>query len=139
MPEYYLEVPIHRYTVREIDPTDSWDAGETGINFDVTRIARSNNSLRGWDVEKVFLDYWNKWESDDIPIGSPAFVVVVYYSTGNTFGREEALDFPAVKATYEAAQEVVADIRLDKKGLMPWNGYFEYVIDISVVELEMEA
>lgn len=113
------------YLTRDPDPDDNWDAGEAHTDF---------------TLERVFLDkpkdiYCKALEKrHDFESGTSVFVVVVRYSTGNTFGHETGRGcIVEVCKTFEEAQQVS---RLCESGDHPqsytWRGYFESLEDVEI-------
>lgn len=73
--------------------------------------------------------------TDQIDIGKLAYVVVVKYTTGNTFGCSHGhLTIPEIHDSRGKAQEIADQIENRKyKGYSPWCGYFE---DLESVDVE---
>jgi len=80
-----VNVEFSRYTIREIDPDDSWDAGETGIELGGAYVVND--------------DFYADYNSLEVP-DDAKYVVVVKYSHGSTFGSEES--FEIVESFVEA-------------------------------------
>ena len=92
------------------------------------------HALRSCDGE----DWFETVEVDFDPHSvDKVFLCVVYYSSGDTFGRSFG-NFHIVGAysTYDDAKEVSRNI--DKLKYKPWEGYFETLEDVKVVSLEIK-
>ena len=85
-----IVVDAHEYVIREIDPTDSWDAGEYGLSIHGVKLRQSTNPY-DWSIEAV--------------PGDAAVVVVEHYSDGSTFGSNEYADVKGIFKTHEEAEQ----------------------------------
>lgn len=102
-----IEVITEEFTVREIDPNDSWDIGETGLTVLGVSLTRTD---RTWGTEV-----------EGSP-GDPAVVLVEHYGDGCTFGSSHCVETRGIFGTEREAREAAALIRTD-------HGYFGWHID----------
>jgi hypothetical protein len=67
------------------------------------------------------------YENDEVGDLRYAYVVVILYHTGDTFGSDGRWLIAAVKESEEAAQEVVKRVEANDcdQAYCPWEGYFE--------------
>jgi hypothetical protein len=126
------------YTVREPDPTDSWDNGDTaGCVENVSAYVTDN-------PEGDMYSYIIK----DLPVspGKKVWAVVVDYESGSTFGRDggyaQVLDVFAEEWQAYALRQVAlahgngSRLTYDGKEYhASWLGYFESLQSIDVWEL----
>lgn len=109
-----VDVTYDTYTKREIDPTDSWDAGETGltnINVDV-RLAQNES-------ERKYADEVRPAEDGTI------CVLVEHYGDGCTFGSSEYAEVKGV-FTDEADAVLYAKTLNTDHGYFGWHEDFKY-------------
>lgn len=90
----FIKVNIEstEYTIREIDPDDSWDAGETGLRYLGCTAAISQSS---GDEEIDF----------ECAPGDTVYVLIEHYTDGCTFGSSEYLECKGVFQTEAEALE----------------------------------
>jgi hypothetical protein len=135
---YYVSPAYSTYQTREIDPEDSWDAGE----YD------------GF-VTGIQIHEWKDYNGSDAVTKFPSYAVVVGYETGNTFGRDFTATVVGVLDSDEEAQALAGFIdeqygsyesrnggdysfRFEfggKEYYAPWEGYFERFSSVHVYEV----
>jgi hypothetical protein len=129
------------WCVRDKDPEDSWDAGDT---------------QKDWSLNSVYLvndlDSFSKkhgYYSSDVPIdfepkiNQVVYCVVVRYKTGCTFGSVYGCGtVAAIYDSKERANKAVEEINNktfeSPQGYCEWVGYFERLEDCFVELKEIE-
>lgn len=109
------------------EPEEQWGEWETHYEWSLGRVF--TKSPQG------FTPYWNTVELDKpVEPNSKVYLVVVRYSSGNTFGRSEGNGTIAgIYTTLEQASEARELVEQDKwPGYAPWNGYFESLESVSI-------
>lgn len=131
---YCVLADERHYTIREPDGEEWGCSGEYGVSVTLRSIHRSNPSdaRLGWETSREFI------ESDDIPAGATAFVVLCQWTDGDTFGSNGYWCVATVKATQEAASAAVDDLNARTDYSVPWTGYFAGLDSIEVVALMMQ-
>lgn len=134
---YYIRTYEREYCIREIDPDDSWDIGDYGLEYDIKSLHR--NKVAGMDVQSVSSKGYSHGcvQVDDIAPGDTAFVVHVAYDTGCTFGYNGTYCVAAIVKDYDEARKIQMDIQndclnKDGRGYWPWQGYFEHVTGVRL-------
>lgn len=127
----------HGYCIEPAEDSDepySW-RGVDGKTFEITS-AHIHPPKRGWpDGIDVNFD-------PEAHINANVYIVVVRYSTGDTFGRTdgewhlEGAYLDSKKAT-EIADSINNDT-YDNRSRKPWEGYFESLEGVSVVALPLQ-
>lgn len=102
----HASVTTEEYTIREIDPDDSWDAGDYGLH------------IRGASVQRTDEDYG--WVLPDET--RRCVVLVEHYSDGCTFGSGEIAEVKGVFMTEADAEKYAHAQCID-------HGYFGSHID----------
>lgn len=129
---YYINLLESRWTTREVDPDDSWDAGDY------------DGSVDGITVHEVGDSYHASYNGDTTDLEFPFYVVYASYSTGNTFGRDFACTVVGtVKTEDEAvslseAAENAKDWTFECDGReyhASWLGYFESLESVNYEEV----
>lgn len=122
---------MNKYTfvVREADPHDVWDRDSTDSD---------------WDFGDASLSLYQSWsESFDTKFnfspGDKCYLVVPVWSTGDSFGHDghACAEIFGVFHTYDEAVAFSNDLRTKgiPKGLYkPWEGYFESLDSIEILE-----
>lgn len=124
----------------------------TRVNLDVTMWSNDDGedsdepySYRGTTdgtVDRVYVstrDYDYGYRGYETDLQPPFFVVYSEYYTGDTFGSDFEAAICGVFKTEEEAREFEEEAR-DFKGFgslsngyyVPWNGYFESLLDIKI-------
>lgn len=94
-----------------------------------------------WTLGKVFLNKekapWIRREEDTtFPVkhGDIVYVLLVQYSSGNTFGSSYGNTcIEGIYPSYDAAELVSESIKNKSyHGYMPWDGYFESLEDVII-------
>lgn len=133
---YYKE-STHGGEVCQGDEDSEWPNYEpeyTEVNFTKLCI----NSKSNWEVDEV--------EGPDVQVGDIVHLVIVRYSTGNTFGRSYGRwtlveifkdeDFDKIESLEDKIRKQYSLYRNNRKEwdgeYRPWIGYFEALEDIEV-------
>lgn len=134
---YDIAVEEREYTIRAIDPTDSWDAGDYGLEATPRGLYNGEGKASGWTVESVST-YDTIYGRDDIAPGELAYVVFVRYTTGSTFGFHGAWTVAAIlrdKGAADKAAERVKGPNETTRGYRKWDGYFESLDEVTVYSM----
>jgi len=137
---YWVEFSEYTY---QISPPEEGDGpwlhqGDYGLTVSINKI--STTQLTGWDAQQLS-DYDDIYGYDEIEPGQNAYLLVVTYTTGGTFGSHGAWTIPAVKAdlqdAYTAQRLCHADNNQKRTNRMyrPWDGYFEHLESVDVTPL----
>ncbi len=138
--EYWIDADERTYVTRPGDESNDpySDRGSTGLSLQVKGISRSPISMAKTAARDSYDDVYGV---DDIPAGDKAYVVVVEYTTGDTFGSNDTWCIAAVKASREDAEEAkikcYAGNKLTERAFRPWDGYFEHLNSAYIEELEV--
>jgi hypothetical protein len=117
-----VNIDIHTYQSRE-PYDDGWDRGDTNGSVERVYIANkdSDYSYRGFETD----------------LEPPFYVVYASYYTGNTFGSDFEACIVGVTKTEDEAIALKTEARefkgfgeLSNGFYVPWNGYFESLIDV---------
>jgi hypothetical protein len=139
--EYWIDADERRYVIIPEEPGDDrWrNRGHTGLDLWVKGISRSPISMAKTACRD---SYENVYGVDDIPAGDKAYVVVVEYTTGDTFGSDDTWCVAAIKASREDAEaaeiKCYAGNKLTERAFRPWDGYFEHLNSVRIEELEVK-
>lgn len=143
MTKLYVELDTNTTYTRRPDPEDSWDIGNT--HTDVTYLG-----LRVADWSYESRDFRNTIETvDQFNSGDHAYVVLVRYTTGCTFGFREYLpevmnaflelkDAESLCDLIESAyksNEYTIHHKNKEYYVGSWIGYFESLNDIEIREV----
>lgn len=137
MPHVVVSAETEVYTVREPDPTDSWDIGdeEGHVVGTVGWIVPIANAYYGSSCGK---------DMDDVSPGDTVWAVVVDYESGCTFGRtgghSKVVDIFKNSATANALRTALENSgdawEVDFEGQRyycgDWKGYFESLNAIGI-------
>lgn len=141
----------YTYITRERNPDDEWDNDDTAADWTIRGIRVVD---RGGDFEVPF----------EIEKGKTYFLVMADYDTGDSFGRYcNYLEFIDLFQTAEAAEaalkalgkpltgkpgqsdweykysrEYVRDNGETVKVYIPWEGYFESLNDLYIIDVEAQ-
>lgn len=133
---------MYRVTFTErsyvIEPPEAGDdrwkyQGSTGLDVSIDGIYRSEMS--GWNVQAVS-ESEAVYGIDEIPVNETAYLVLVEYITGDTFGSHETWCIAAVKARHQQAEKIAQRCcgqNHTQAAYRPWDGYFEHLKSASVV------
>lgn len=148
----YLRVDYDKseWVNREADPEDRWDRNDTAASwtFNHVSIVKENEY---WDVAVPF----------EVKEGDWIYIVAAIYSTGDSFGHDEAACCEYIDAfvdkhraddcarameftlkSYNDRTEKKAvwareDDSIGKLDYVPWNGYFESLDEVRCEKLEV--
>lgn len=127
----YLKKSSYLEVTREPDPYDDWDRGNTLTEWSFGELSTSEcDNL--W-YERFPVDF-------DVKVGDILHVVVAVWSTGDSFGN----DIGRCSEVFGIFRERSEAIRFKEKlengevEYVPWNGYFESLDYISVLERVLE-
>lgn len=142
MTNYWVEFTENEYMISPPEEGDGpWlHQGNYGLHVSINKISKTE--LTGWHVQSFEADsYDDIYGYDDIQPGDNAYLVVVTYTTGGTFGSHGAWTIPAIKAdlqdAYTAQRLCYADNNQKRTNRMyrPWDGYFEHIDSVDVEPL----
>lgn len=149
---YFVRFSEDHFLVREGDgPEVEWgDRDCYGVSATIHSIHRSEQ--RGMDVLMIDTERYGEmvYGADDVSAGSTAYVVLVHYEDGDTFGYDGYWTIAAVKASLEDAAEIErrcenpndratrSDGGRESWWLRPWDGYFAGLTSVEVLELVMQ-
>lgn len=148
-----VQVDTSSYVTQPRDPEDDWDRDNTGQTINSVKVYAGEQDSSGWAS-------WGYPEVDpDVEMGDKVYVVILRYSTGDTFGhddgehavadvfkyKEDALDlkswFEGWNIPYSIGKppKVVPfeDEFAGKTYRIPWAGYFEVFEGVEVYECEV--
>lgn len=136
---YYVKAQEHTYEIDPPEPNPTNEPymyqGSYGLILNVDYIYRTKQE--GPDITRFEKDgYDDIYGYDEIPLGNAAFMVIVKYTTGDTFGSHGAWTMPAVKADINDAYKALAKCnKPDDKNpyRRAWDGYFEHLESVEVV------
>lgn len=142
--DYYITYDEHTYVITEPEGSDEpySDQGATGV--DVTLKAIHRNVPNGGPHEVVTDEGYRRayYGLDDIAPGNTAYVVLVNYFDGDTFGSSGYWMIAAVKATPEAAAAATKRCNSPRVGseydfttLRSWDGYFAGINSVEVIPM----
>lgn len=131
-----LFIETSRDTVRDYHSGEQWGEWETIYNSRIDKVSRNKDLLHKWSFE-AFKVPQSTYDADKV------YVVVVTYSSGDTFGcsygniaiafvTEDADE--AIKAKKAVETDWSDKWRDHPKGVgyAPWNGYFEGVQSVEI-------
>jgi hypothetical protein len=139
----YVEMDVNQFYTRLPDPNDSWDAGEQEAQLEYLGLSLADWSLdaRTWRSKVRTKDVFER--------GDHAYVVVVRYTTGCTFGFQTKL--PMVVDIFKESHQaenlcdcIMAAYKNDAYTFVydekeyyagAWTGYFESIDDIEIREV----
>lgn len=112
---------------REPDPSDKWDRGDMYQEYGGIEVYYSkDNACLGYITNTLEADF-------DVKPGDVVFVVVVQYSTGDTFGRSDGqIHIYKIFNKYDEAADVQSKILNGEISDYVWTGYFEHLEDVYV-------
>ena len=127
------------YTIEEGDGIDELYSWHGGQERDVTFTKLVTDS-------KLVSPYYEIINTtEDFKSGDTAYLVVVKYTTGDTFGYTSGnIDIPAIAKNEEAALKIALDIEnkvgefAEEKYRYPWQGYFEGLESVHVETMKVE-
>lgn len=105
-----IEIISSEYVIRDIDPDDSWDAGETGLEVHGVKVTRTDQDY-GWKI--------------DAEPGDSIVVLVEHYSDGCTFGSSQYAEVKGVFKTMQEAKDHASELDVDH-GYFGWHIGFLY-------------
>jgi hypothetical protein len=132
----YLQLVADSWTsqVEAPDPDDEWSRGETYTSTYITGLLAGDTV----DIEplEIQTDDGGVYYFDG-SLGDAVYLVVIKYSTGNTFGRSGGhIALAGAFDSSDKAEQLAEAVRKSKVageyGYLPWVGYFERVEDVSV-------
>lgn len=140
MNKYNVAFDYGRYCIRPIDPNDSWDIGESGMNVTIKGISHSP-PYNDYNYQVVNT-------RDGFSVGETVYLVWVKYETGSTFGSDETFELLEVFETPAEAQELKTYIECNtsdkfkfsvggREYYASWNGYFEHLQEVNIEQLVM--
>jgi hypothetical protein len=131
-------VEIIQSCTRDYHSGEQYGEWETEYDNTVTKISRNKDLLQNWNFEECKVP-------DEVYDAPFLYLVVVTYSTGDTFGRSSGNTAIAyITEDPEEAVKIRDDLNLGKnpsndakcpKGYCPWDGYFESMDDVSIIFL----
>lgn len=135
--KYYVKLDEYTYTITEPDPDDDWDSGESGLEYTFKSISLSEPK---GDYGYRIIDTENNYQAiygvdSNISVGEQAYVVVVKYTDGDTFGSSEYTTIVAIKKDINDAYEVVKKVNNNNDTdvtYRPWDGYFAHLNSVEV-------
>jgi hypothetical protein len=133
----YLTYEERTYGGSPINPEDSWpDYEDAHVEF-YPRGLFKNREVAGLFPQGLMKDEVH----GEFNAGDPAFMLVVRYETGNTFGR--TLGYWHIEGVYqsrdfaEAIKKSIEDDTYDVK-YKPWIGYFERLENVEIYPMVVE-
>jgi hypothetical protein len=111
----HVSVDTEEYVVREVDPNDSWDAGEQGLYVTGASVQRTDKDY-GWDLP------------DDTRF---CVVLVEHYRDGCTFGSSEYAEVKGVFLTKTEAEEFARVQNTDHGYFGTHIEWLNFVCDLS--------
>ncbi len=134
---HHIEVDLNVYTHqdREPDPDDGWDHGDESMDVSINGI-KVVAEPRYRDISVHFEPQY----------GQPYYLLWAHYSTGDSFGSNDAYEIIDLFQTHEAAQ-IAHDQLLKGEGYnkqytrddgttidfcVPWEGYFESLHNLNI-------
>lgn len=146
MKQIVVSVETEVWSVRDPDPDDSWDVGDTAGRVVGVRAWE----LRDWE-NSTFRRYggYDSWTGPlDVEAGDYVYAVVADYESGSTFGRDgghcSVVDVFADIETADAcakAAELAQEYRFKFQGreyYASWQGYFESLNELRVWAVKVE-
>lgn len=137
MEELYLEYSQHRRVIREADPEDGWDRGNTDTEYHFKGRFRSTPPSSYYEI--VAVDF-------EPVVGRFYHFVVAIYDTGDSFGWDKngGIEAMEVFEDFNAAEEFHTFLESEeasgytakfkgKEYHIPWKGYFERLSYIEIV------
>lgn len=113
------------------EPDNQWSSRtETNIDVKFIRAHKEQPKLRF---------FYDSVEVDERYLQLDAlYLIVVRYSTGNTFGHTEgAWHIVNVAPTYKTAELILEEALESKTGYKPWEGYFERFTSSEIHKLDL--
>lgn len=134
---YFFTYDEHTYWNSEPDyedPDRFAFQGDAGL--DIVLIDCYRSIPKGKSYESVNSDNC-VYDCQDISSGGIAYVLLVNFTTGGTFGSHGAWVVAGVFASYEEANLCIkkAEGPQPDEGYRPWDGYFESLNSIKIVEM----
>jgi hypothetical protein len=128
----YFIYDEHRSGGESLEPDNRWSS-HADINIEV----KFHEFYRNPPTHRFFYD--SKEVSEEIYNASRAYLAVVRYSTGSTFGNTYgAWHIVGIALTREDAEKMLKEAVEDEGGYKPWVGYFESLTDTEVYGLVIE-
>lgn len=141
---YYLTYDEHSYVITEPEDSDEpfSDQGETGVDVTLRAIHRSPVK-GGHELVSDEGGYSRLYGVEDVPAGETAYVVLVNYSDGDTFGSSGYWTIAAVCSNPQSAKNIVerceGENDLSHRAYRPWDGYFAHLNSAEVVPMTVLA
>lgn len=132
----YLDYEERQYGGDIIDPSDHWsDREDAYVEFYPRRLLKNRNNAG------VFPHGLMKDEvHGEFNINDPAFMIVVRYTTGDTFGR--TCGYWHIEGVYTSRDFAEAIKRTIENGTYngynPWVGYFERLENVEIHAMVVE-
>ena len=139
----YLETTA--YGEQTVEPSDDgWSRGDTSTSWDFGRVLI--NQPKGWSYETIET-------GQDFSVGDEVHLVVVVYSTGDSFGWDYGGRCEIMSA-HKNIDNATESMRILEKGgkcpiilpdgyeiryYLPWDGYFESLDYITIVSRAIDA
>jgi len=124
------------------EETRTINSNFNGKNYTGSYHYETTSTILGVSKENSGSPYFHLLPINDLEDGEEIpeniFIVVVIYSTGNSFGVESGcLAIEGLYKDKETAKEIALSIKEDryltsKNNYAPWKGYFEYVEKVYV-------
>lgn len=113
-----LQFSVRRYETSTPDPDDPWDRASTSADWTLEAVIGADTD------SSVALP-----NAEGLLFGSPVYVPYVIWSTGDSFGRDEAYDIEVLGYFGDgaAAQKALDDALINDDVYRPWKGFFESV------------
>ncbi len=124
------------------DHEHNWCEQPSGhVNVTVGSLHRERRDLGGHFEVKPG-SYNLSYECEDVPIGSTAYLVIVEYTDGGTFGYDGYWTVAGLYATPEAAEACRAKCNGENdtaRTYRPWDGYFASLGETRVEPMVVQA
>jgi hypothetical protein len=134
---YYLTYTENTYEICSPDPDDDWDHGQYGVTVLLHDLYPYNPECPHHQIESE--SYNDLFGVEEVKQGEIAYVVLVIYQDGDTFGSSGYWTVPGIFSDANRAEQLVKDIENGKavttKYMLPWDGYFASLSSAEVIPM----